>query len=136
EERIDVKLSKDSVLCLALLEAPELASEISELTTRSRQYGQARELANWILSQEAGDRRTLVRKLALDGRARERFYHLFDGIEHIPSRENTLAQAREMLNPNEEATRQQRLAALLRNFSNLSTEERKELKTLSSGTQS
>ncbi|HBC34371.1 MAG TPA: DNA primase, partial [Marinobacter adhaerens] len=80
------------------------------------------------------NRKTLVRTLALDTTARERFYHLFDGIEHIPARESTLAAARELLSPNEEASRQQRLATLLRNLSNLSSEERQELRALSSGT--
>ncbi|MCM0614347.1 DNA primase [Marinobacter sediminum] len=135
EERIDVKLSKDSILCLALLEAPDLATEVAELAGSSRQFGQAGNFAGWILEQKVQDRKTLVRKLALDNQARERFYHLFDGIEHIPARESTLAAARELLSPNEEASRQQRLAALLRNLSNLTTEERKELKALSSGTQ-
>ncbi len=135
EERIDVKLSKDSILCLALLEAPEMATEVVELSRSSRQFTQARNFASWILDQEVRDRKSLVRCLALDGQARDRFFHLFDGIEHIPARESTLEAARELLSPNEESSRQQRLAALLRNFSNLTTEERKELRTLSSGTQ-
>ncbi|AOY88966.1 DNA primase [Marinobacter salinus] len=135
EERIDVKLSKDSILCLALLEAPDLATEVTELAKGSRQFSQARNFASWILEREARDRKTLVRCLALDNQAREQFYHLFDGIEHIPARESTLAAARELLSPNEEASRQQRMAALLRNLSNLTTEEREELKALSSGTQ-
>ncbi|MEP4465202.1 DNA primase [Marinobacter alexandrii] len=135
EERIDVKLSKDSILCLALLEAPEMATEVVELSRSSRQFTQARNFASWILDQEVRDRKSLVRCLALDGQARDRFFHLFDGIEHIPARESTLAAARELLSPNEESSRQQRLASLLRNFSNLTAEERKELRTLSSGTQ-
>ncbi|WP_138442221.1 DNA primase [Marinobacter alexandrii] len=135
EERIDVKLSKDSILCLALLEAPEMATEVVELSRSSRQFTQARNFASWILDQEVRNRKSLVRCLALDGQARDRFFHLFDGIEHIPARESTLAAARELLSPNEESSRQQRLASLLRNFSNLTAEERKELRTLSSGTQ-
>ncbi|MBW7472332.1 DNA primase [Marinobacter sp. M216] len=135
EERIDVKLSKDSILCLALLEAPDMATEVIELSRSSRQFDQARNFAGWILEQDIGDRKTLVRCLALNNQARDRFFHLFDGIEHIPARESTLAAARELLSPNEETSRQQRLAALLRNFSNLTTEERKELRALSSGTQ-
>ena len=135
EERIDVKLSKDSILCLALLEAPEMATEVVELSRSSRQFTQSRNFASWILDQEVRDRKSLVRCLALDGQARDRFFHLFDGIEHIPARESTLEAARELLSPNEESSRQQRLAALLRNFSNLTDEERKELRTLSSGTQ-
>ena len=42
EQRIDVKLSKDTQLCLALLEAPDMASEIAELCRSSRQYRQSR----------------------------------------------------------------------------------------------
>ncbi len=135
EERVDVKLNKDSTLCLALVEAPELATEVSELARQSRQFPQAMGLAAWILDKGIRDRRKLIAALALDQQARDRFYHLFDGIEHIPSRESTLASARELISPSEETSRQQRLATLLRNFANLSAEERDELRELSGGTQ-
>lgn len=134
EERIDVKLSKDSILCLALLEAPDLASDVTELARGSRQYNQAGIFAAFILEREIRDRKSLITALALDSQVREQFYHLFDGIEHIPTRESTLAAARELLNPNEEASRQQRLATLLRNFANLTAGERQELRELSGGT--
>lgn len=136
EERIDVKLSKDSILCLALLEAPDLADDVTELARGSRQFSQAGGFARWILERNLRDRKALVTALALDNEARQRFYHLFDGIEHIPARESTLAAARELLSPNEEASRQQRLATLLRNLSTLTAEERQELRALSGGTQS
>ncbi|GAA0848372.1 DNA primase [Marinobacter szutsaonensis] len=135
EERVDVKLNKDSTLCLALVEAPELATEVSELARQSRQFPQAMGLATWIMEKGIRDRRKLTGALALDQQARDRFYHLFDGIEHIPSRESTLASARELISPSEETSRQQRLATLLRNFANLSAEERNELRELSGGTQ-
>ena len=135
EERVDVKLNKDSTLCLALVEAPELATEVSELARQSRQFPQAMGLATWIMEKGIRDRRKLIVALALDQQARDRFYHLFDGIEHIPSRESTLASARELISPSEETSRQQRLATLLRNFANLSAEERNELRELSGGTQ-
>ncbi|MCG7200890.1 DNA primase [Marinobacter pelagius] len=135
EERVDVKLNKDSTLCLALVQAPELATEICELARQSRQFPQAMDLATWIVDQGIRDRRKLIGALALDQQARDRFYHLFDGIEHIPSRESTLASARELISPSEETSRQQRLAALLRNFANLSAEERNELRELSGGMQ-
>jgi DNA primase len=70
----------------------------------------------------------------MDKRAREQFYGLFDGIEHVPAREQTLAGAREMLNPNQEVARKQRLASLLaekRSLADLTAEERQELKALS-----
>ena len=111
-----------------------MASEVTELAQHSRQYTQAGKFAGFILEHDIRNRKALITTLALDSRARERFYHLFDGIEHIPARESTLAAAREILSPNEEATRQQKLATLLRNFANLTAEERQELRTLSGGT--
>ena len=134
EERIDVRLSKDTQLCLALLEAPDMAREIEELCRSSREFRQAGQFAGWILEQGVKDRRSLVSRLATDAAARTRFYGLFDGIEHVPAREQILAGAREMLNPNQEVARKQRLAALLsekRNLSDLTDEERQELKSLS-----
>ena len=77
-------------------------------------------------------RRGLVRALALDTQARDRFYHLFDGMEHIPAREKTLASAREILSPEDETQRIQRKLALVRSgeidLASLSAEERQELK--------
>jgi DNA primase len=134
EQRIDVKLSKDSLLCLALTEAPDLAVEVAEAARSSRQFIQAAAFASWILERKLANQPALISALAMDVQARDRFFHLFDGIEHIPAREHTLEAARELLSPDEEASRQQRVAALLRNFVNLSPEERSELRTLSSGT--
>jgi DNA primase len=133
EERIDVRLSKDTQLCLALMEAPDMAREINELCQSSRELKQAGQFAGWILEQGVGNRRALVNRLATDTAARTRFYGLFDGIEHVPAREQTLAGAREMLNPNKEVARKQRLAALLsekRSLSDLTEEERQELRAL------
>ena len=134
EERIDVKLSKDSTLCLALLEAPELATEVKALADSTRQLERAGRFARWLLEEKIQTRKTLVAGLATNKQARDRFYNLFDELEHIPARESTLAAARELLSPNEEAARQQRLATLLRNLAQLSPEEREELRTLSAGT--
>jgi len=134
EERIDVKLSKDSTLCLALLEAPELATEVKAQADSTRQLEQAGRFSRWLLDQNIQTRKALVAGLATDKQARDRFFNLFDGLEHIPARESTLAAARELLSPNEEAARQQRLATLLRNLAKLTPEERDELRTLSTGT--
>ncbi|MCG8518481.1 MAG: DNA primase [Pseudomonadales bacterium] len=134
EERIDVRLNKDSLLCLALVEAPELATEVLELARIDRQLPQARQLASWIDQQQIRDQRQLLSRLALDSQAHGRFFGLFDGIEHVPKREQTLAVAREMLQPDQEAARKQRLAALLnekRSLADLSDAERQELRQLS-----
>lgn len=138
EERIDVKLSKDSALCLALVEAPELAAETVELCRKERQLHQARSFASWILDNQVRNQRQLISALAMDTKARSRFYQLFDGIEHVPSRERSLESAREMLQPNQEAARKQRLTALLtekRSLADLTDEERRELKNLSRQTE-
>lgn len=134
EERIDVKLSKDSTLCLALLETPELATEIKALADSTRQLEQAGRFAGWLLEKDIRTRKALVAGLATNKQARDRFYNLFDGLEHVPARDSTLAAARELLSPNEEAARQQRLATLLRNLATLTPEQRDELRTLSAGT--
>lgn len=132
EERIDVKLSKDSILCLALLEAPELATEVIELARSSRQFEQSRAFADWVLANNITDRKVLTRALALDAAARKRFFHLFDGIEHIPARDKTLANAREILAPENETKLIQRKLAMVRSgeidLKSLSDDERQALK--------
>lgn len=132
EDRIEVKLNKDSTLCLALLEAPDLATEVAELAHSSRQFNQAEKFAAWILANNIRDRKTLVRRLALDAADRDRFYHLFDGIEHIPARDKTLANAREILAPENETRIVQRKLAMVRSgkidLKSLTDEERQELK--------
>jgi DNA primase len=132
EERIDVKLSKDSILCLALLEAPELATEVVELARSSRQFEQSRAFADWVLANSIADRKALTRALALDAAARQRFFHLFDGIEHIPARDKTLANAREILAPENETKLIQRKLAMVRSgeidLKSLSDDERQALK--------
>ncbi|WP_152208581.1 DNA primase [Marinobacter changyiensis] len=134
EARVDVKLSRDIMVCQALLEAPEMASELLELCREDRQLHQAKGFAEWILTQQLRDKKRLITALATDSVARTRFFRLFDGIEHLPSRENALAGAREMLTPNKEATHKQRLTALLtekRSISDLTEAERQELQQLS-----
>lgn len=134
EAPVDVKLSKDVMLCQALLEAPEMATELQPLCREDRQLHQARQFAEWIMSREIRDKRRLMAALALDSQAHSRFYRIFDGLEHLPSRENALAGARQMLTPNREAAHKQRLAALLtekRSIRDLTDAERQELQRLS-----
>ncbi|WP_166269752.1 DNA primase [Marinobacter caseinilyticus] len=131
EARVDVKLSRDTMVCQALLEAPEMASEFRDLCREDRQLHQALGFAEWILRQEIRDKKRLMKALATDSASRTRFYKLFDGIEHLPSRENALAGARDMLTPNKEAAYKQRLARLLTkksSISDLTEEERQELR--------
>jgi DNA primase len=133
EAPVDVRLSKDSLLCVALLEAPEMASELLGRCRDDRQLQQARAFAEWILERQTRDKKRLMHALALDSEARRRFFRLFDGIEHMPSREYALAGAREMLAPNREAAHKKRLSALLtrkRSISDLTDEERQELQQL------
>lgn len=134
ETPVDVRLSKDSMLCVALLEAPELATDLLALSREDRQLPQTRAFAEWILAGEIRDKRRLMRALAMDIGARSRFFRLFDKIEHLPAREHALAEARAMMAPNREAAHKQRLAALLgskRSIRDLSEAERQELQQLS-----
>lgn len=131
ESRVDVRLSRDTMICQALLEAPEMATELFELCREDRQLRQSYGFAEWIISQQIRDKKKLMMALATDKTARSRFFKLFDGIEHMPSRESALAGAREMLTPNKEAAYKQRLSALLtqkRSISDLTDEERQELR--------
>jgi DNA primase len=131
---VDVRLSNDSTLCLALLEAPEMATEVLAQAKQNRQWPQAARFSDWLAQNRIQSQRELTRALATQKDARDRFFNLFDGLEHIPARDRTLAAARELLSPNEEAARQQRVATLLRNLATLSPEQREELRTLSAGT--
>lgn len=135
EEPVEVRLSRDSSLSLALIEAPELAEEVLEAARRDRSLRQAGSLANWV--REAGLKRhgEVIEALAFDSRARARFFHLFDGIEHVPERENILASARELLTPNQEEVRKQKIAALIKRKAagQFTEEDHQELKRLSRG---
>jgi DNA primase len=111
-----------------------MASELLGRCRDDRQLQQARAFAEWILERQMRDKKRLMQALALDNESRRRFFRLFDGIEHLPSREYALAGAREMLAPNREAAHKQRLSALLttkRSISDLTAEERQELQQLS-----
>jgi len=114
-----------------ILKAPHLNAEVG-VPIALASLNSSRQFASWIIDQQIRDRKTLVRNLALDRQARDRFYHLFDGIEHIPSREKTLASAREILAPENETKIIQRRLAMLRrgeiDLNSLSGEERNELK--------
>lgn len=135
EDPVEVRLSRDSSLSLAIIEAPELAEEVLEAARRDRSLRQAESLANWV--REAGLKRhsEVIEALAFDSRARARFFHLFDGIEHVPERENILASARELLTPNQEEVRKQKIKALIgrKAAGQFTEEDHQELKRLSSG---
>lgn len=135
EEPVEVRLSRDSSLSLALIEAPDLAEEVLEAARQDRSLRQSGRLAHWIRESNLKQHRDVITALAFDGRARSQFYHLFDGIEHVPERENTIASAREILTPNREAVRKQRIAALIKRKAagEFTAEDHRELKRLSSG---
>jgi DNA primase len=132
EERIDVRLSKDTQLCLALLEAPDMASEIFEFAQTVRDLPNAKDFAKWILQNDAGSRAQIIMHLATDSRAHDRFYGIFDGIEHIPSRSSILADAQENIRPLDKTKLAQRKLAMMRegkiDLASLTEEERKEFK--------
>ena len=132
EERINVRLSKDAQLCLALLEAPDMASEILEFAQTVRGLPNTKDFAKWILQKEAQSKVQIVLHLATDSAAHDRFYGIFDGIEHIPSRSSILADAQENIRPMDRTKLAQRKLAMMRegkiDLASLTEEERKEFK--------
>ena len=132
EERTGVRLNKDITLCLAVLEAPELATEILELSRTERELPSAKDFAHWVIDIGASSRADIVAALAWDAGARSRFYGVFDGIEHIPSRSSILADAHEIIRPLDRTKLAQRKLALIRqgkiDLASLTDEERSEFK--------
>ncbi|WP_165857498.1 DNA primase [Marinobacter sp. JSM 1782161] len=135
EDPVEVRLSKDGSLSLALIEAPDLAEEVLEAARRDRSLRQAGSLAQWIRESDIRQHREVIAALAYDSQARARFFHLFDGIEHVPERDNLIASAREILTPNQEAVRKQKIAALIKRKAagEFTADDHRELKRLSSG---
>ena len=135
EAPVDVLLSRDSMLCLALLESPDQATEIRTAARNDRNLSACARFADWILTEGLTSRRQIIRALATNRQARTEFRGLFAGVEHVPSRENILAASREILSPNEEAVRKQRISQLLaqaKRINDLPPEAREELKSLTS----
>ncbi|HKK55726.1 DNA primase [Marinobacter sp.] len=132
EERIDVRLNKDTQLCLALLEAPDMASEIFEFSQTLRDLPNAKDLSELILEKKAKSRTQVMMHLATDSKAHDRFYGIFDGIEHIPSRASILADAQDNIRPMDKTKLAQRKLALMRegkiDLANLTEQERNEFK--------
>ncbi len=138
-ERVPVRLSKNHMLCLAMLEAPEMASELKEVCRQDRQLDKAAHFADWLSRHELKTRRQVYRRLACSPDDQARFRSLFDGIEHLPGRDEALDSARALLAPGDEARQKQRHRALAEkaremNFADLTPEERRQLKaSLASG---
>ena len=137
-ERAPVKPSDGQFLCLAMLEMPELASELYEICRENRQLESAFHFASWINENSFSSKKEVVLGLARNPKAHERFRTLFDGIERMPSKQEVIKNARAKLAPNQEAQQKQRLRALAEstkglNFSDLSPEERQQLKASLAG---
>ncbi len=132
-ERIPVRLSNNHMLCLAMLEAPEMAAELKEVCRQDRQLDVAARFAEWLQQQGLRTRTQVYQALARSPADQARFYGMFDGIEHLPTRQEALQSAQALLAPNHEARQKQRLRALAEkartlNFADLSEEERQRLK--------
>jgi DNA primase len=135
EAPVTVKLNRDTSLCLGLLEAPDLAAEALDICRQDRSLSRAGEFAQWITDNALQDRGQILQKLAFDAESRKQFQDLFDGIEHVPSREHILMAARELLTPDPETMRKQRIAELVRRKAegNFTAEDHEQLRQLSRG---
>ena len=140
EERVPVRLSKNHMLCIAMLEAPEMAEELKDLCRQDRQLDKAAAFADWLSRHGIKSRSEVYQRLARSGEEQQRFRSLFDGVEHLPKRQEALDSARALLTPNDEVRQKQRLRALAEkarelNFADLSPEERQQLKASLAGSQ-
>lgn len=136
-EPVDIRRDKNHMLCLALLEAPDLADDIRNLCRQDRTLDRSGDFAAWILKNKARSRDDLLYVLATTPEARQRFGQLFDNIEHMPSREEALDSVRLMTAPDEEAARKQQHRALRGvSLSELSPEERQRLREALGGSAS
>lgn len=140
EERVPVRLSNNHMLCAAMLEAPEMASELKDYCRQHRQLDRAAAFADWLSRNAIKTRRQVYQRLACSPDEQQRFQSLFDGIEHVPAREEALDSARALLTPNDEARQKQRLRALAEqardlNFADLTPQERQQLKASLAGGQ-
>lgn len=135
EAPVGVRVNRDTSLCLGLLEAPDLATEALTICRQDRSLSKTCDFAGWIVENQLQSRGQILETLAFEAQARERFYHLFDGIEHVPSREHILTAARELLTPDQETVRKQRIAELVRRKTagEFSEADREELRQLSRG---
>ncbi len=132
-ERIPVRLSNNHMLCLAMLEAPEMAAELREVCRQDRQLDMAARFAEWLQQHDLRTRTQVYQALARSPADQARFFGMFDGIEHMPTRQDALRSAQALLAPNHEERQKQRLRALAEKartlkFSDLSEEERQQLK--------
>ncbi|MFL1483043.1 DNA primase [Marinobacter sp. LN3S78] len=132
QERVPVRLSKNHMLCLAMLEAPEMAPELAELCRQDRQLDKAANFADWLSRHGLKTRRQVYQHLARSPEEQQRFQSLFDGIEHLPTRHDAIDSARAMLSPNDENRKKRHSGALrgknLVKASELTEEERQQFK--------
>lgn len=126
---VDVRRDRNHMLCLALLESPDLAQDIHALCRQDRKLDRSADFARWILEHNLRSRPEVLYVLATTPEAWQRFHNLFDGIEHLPSREEALDSVRKMMSPDDEAARKQQHRALKGlNLAELSPEERQKLR--------
>ncbi|WP_097461970.1 DNA primase [Mangrovitalea sediminis] len=96
-EKPEFRLNRDTMLCLALLEDPGLAEQVLELQAEDSNLPRARQFASWMQASSCHTREDVIRGLALDIEAHQRFHGLFDGIEHLPERPEILEDAKTSL---------------------------------------
>jgi len=97
-----IQLDRDTVLCLALYEFPDLAPEVTETLEGLQELPSSQAFAHWIQALGASSRDDILLTMATRAEARERFAALFNRIEHFPERDALKEDARRMLNRSRE----------------------------------
>ncbi|MDX1589158.1 MAG: DNA primase [Oleiphilaceae bacterium] len=127
-----IRLDRDIMLCAALYADPTLAEEVQQATADTEKLGRSHGFAGWLLERGLRHSDQVLRALATDPVARDRFRDLFNPIEHYPASHYILKDAREILD-----RLQQRIPADVKalldyrgRISDLSPSERERLREL------
>lgn len=130
----DIRLDRNVMLCLGLVQNPTLAARVLELAQHGRRLHQAAQFSDWLLRENLQHTTAVLARLATDDDAYQRFGGLFDGMEHMPTPDAIEAEIDAILTPDDEARRKTHLRALLnqaQKISDLSDAQRQALQALS-----
>ncbi|MAL99953.1 MAG: DNA primase [Alteromonadaceae bacterium] len=88
---------KEKTLCLALFYNPALAAQAHPHLAKENDLGVSAAFAEWLLEREIMTQDEVMARLATDTAARQRFYNMFDGIEHFLDEESVCREALDSL---------------------------------------
>jgi len=130
-DKLGMRVDKDAMLCAALYAHPDLADQTAALTADSDELPRSREFAQWLQAEGLQSSDDILLTLATRRDQREAFSALFNRIEHYPGPEYILQSGEEILARLTQRRNQQKMNALTqKNLSELTSEEREQLREL------